>query len=175
MVNTILKEADLFCPNSVRINFTIYQITKLPDTFSGEYLKSVKALTNRYATIDVKKKKLVNCKIFTLMDVDDCKDISVKNNYLNGHISGIGEHELKPFVEPIYCKENFEEVLKDIHFPYIAKTNRQKHRYVEVFDPSTGILTDEESIAKLRDQCASSAKTNLEQFLTYRLENQPVL
>ncbi|MCT3305749.1 ABC transporter ATP-binding protein [Lactiplantibacillus pentosus] len=27
MVNTILKEADLFCPNSVRINFTIYQVT----------------------------------------------------------------------------------------------------------------------------------------------------
>ncbi|QAR39454.1 ABC transporter ATP-binding protein (plasmid) [Lactiplantibacillus plantarum] len=26
MVNTILREADLFCPNSVRINFTIYQI-----------------------------------------------------------------------------------------------------------------------------------------------------
>ncbi|QEA52522.1 ABC transporter ATP-binding protein [Loigolactobacillus coryniformis] len=26
MVNTILKEADLFCPNSVRINFTIYRI-----------------------------------------------------------------------------------------------------------------------------------------------------
>ncbi|MBX0284101.1 ABC transporter ATP-binding protein [Lactobacillus buchneri] len=25
MINTILKEADLFCPNSVRINFTIYQ------------------------------------------------------------------------------------------------------------------------------------------------------
>ncbi|KAF0339605.1 ABC transporter ATP-binding protein [Pediococcus acidilactici] len=27
MVNTVLKEADLFCPNSVRINFTIYQIS----------------------------------------------------------------------------------------------------------------------------------------------------
>ncbi|QBA79305.1 ABC transporter ATP-binding protein [Lactiplantibacillus plantarum] len=27
MVNTILKEADLFCPNSVRINFTIYRFT----------------------------------------------------------------------------------------------------------------------------------------------------
>ncbi|MCS6143693.1 ABC transporter ATP-binding protein [Latilactobacillus curvatus] len=26
MVNTILKEADLFCPNSVRINFIIYQL-----------------------------------------------------------------------------------------------------------------------------------------------------
>ncbi|QBX93958.1 ABC transporter ATP-binding protein [Lactiplantibacillus plantarum] len=29
MVNTILKEADLFCPNSVRINFTIYHISIL--------------------------------------------------------------------------------------------------------------------------------------------------
>ncbi|MDN7035979.1 ABC transporter ATP-binding protein [Lactiplantibacillus plantarum] len=29
MVNTILKEADLFCPNSVRINFTIYHINNL--------------------------------------------------------------------------------------------------------------------------------------------------
>ncbi|AST83779.1 hypothetical protein LBS_04245 [Latilactobacillus sakei] len=29
MVNTILKEADLFCPNSVRINFTIYLISYL--------------------------------------------------------------------------------------------------------------------------------------------------
>ncbi|AYE58735.1 ABC transporter ATP-binding protein [Lactiplantibacillus plantarum] len=28
MVNTILKEADLFCPNSVRINFTIYPMIK---------------------------------------------------------------------------------------------------------------------------------------------------
>ncbi|KAA1049314.1 ABC transporter ATP-binding protein [Lacticaseibacillus paracasei] len=29
MVNTILKEADLFCPNSVRINFTIYLMSKI--------------------------------------------------------------------------------------------------------------------------------------------------
>ncbi|MEE6751099.1 hypothetical protein RAO19_08175, partial [Pediococcus acidilactici] len=29
VVNTILKEADLFCPNSVRINFTIYHINEL--------------------------------------------------------------------------------------------------------------------------------------------------
>ncbi|AYJ37272.1 ABC transporter ATP-binding protein (plasmid) [Lactiplantibacillus argentoratensis] len=27
MVNIILKEADLFCPNSVRINFTIYRLS----------------------------------------------------------------------------------------------------------------------------------------------------
>ncbi|MCT0221924.1 hypothetical protein EFM32_09915, partial [Lactiplantibacillus plantarum] len=33
VVNTILKEADLFCPNSVRINFTIYRIPVIPAYF----------------------------------------------------------------------------------------------------------------------------------------------
>ncbi|MCT3373817.1 ABC transporter ATP-binding protein [Lacticaseibacillus rhamnosus] len=36
MVNTILKEADLFCPNSVRINFTIYHIDKQFDILQPE-------------------------------------------------------------------------------------------------------------------------------------------
>ncbi|QAR39342.1 ABC transporter ATP-binding protein (plasmid) [Lactiplantibacillus plantarum] len=35
MVNTILKEADLFCPNSVRINFTICQTKKV--TFKNRF------------------------------------------------------------------------------------------------------------------------------------------
>ncbi|MCT3586444.1 ABC transporter ATP-binding protein [Lactobacillus amylovorus] len=33
MVNTILEEVDLFCPNSVRINFTIYHIKKVKKNF----------------------------------------------------------------------------------------------------------------------------------------------
>ncbi|KZT96193.1 Aspartate aminotransferase [Lactiplantibacillus plantarum] len=40
MVNTILKEADLFCPNSVRINFTIYQTDTIE--FCHCYLSSQK-------------------------------------------------------------------------------------------------------------------------------------
>ncbi|MCS8589691.1 ABC transporter ATP-binding protein [Lactiplantibacillus plantarum] len=35
MVNTILKKADLFCPNSVRINFTIYQSIFLRHAIRG--------------------------------------------------------------------------------------------------------------------------------------------
>ncbi|KAF0506288.1 ABC transporter ATP-binding protein [Pediococcus pentosaceus] len=38
MVNTILKEADLFCPNSVRINFTIYQISIFSTQALREYM-----------------------------------------------------------------------------------------------------------------------------------------
>ncbi|MCT0161506.1 hypothetical protein EFM55_03885, partial [Lactiplantibacillus pentosus] len=38
VVNTILKEADLFCPNSVRINFTIYH--------KRSYINVIKPLTS---------------------------------------------------------------------------------------------------------------------------------
>ncbi len=42
MVNTILKEADLFCPNSVRINFTIYRthtVSVLNIRINSNYLR----------------------------------------------------------------------------------------------------------------------------------------
>jgi len=42
VVNTILKEADLFCPNSVRINFTIYQKKILyAFTYDNQNLRSL--------------------------------------------------------------------------------------------------------------------------------------
>ena len=45
MVNTILKEADLFCPNSVRINFTIYLLIIFPgNIIGGAILYAVTAL-----------------------------------------------------------------------------------------------------------------------------------
>lgn len=39
MVNTILKEADLFCPNSVRINFTIYHLFKSGSSSAVRHLR----------------------------------------------------------------------------------------------------------------------------------------
>ncbi|MFV5772056.1 hypothetical protein ACIKN0_10370, partial [Pediococcus acidilactici] len=45
VVNTILKEADLFCPNSVRINFTIYLLIIFPgNIIGGAILYAVTAL-----------------------------------------------------------------------------------------------------------------------------------
>ncbi|AWP47830.1 hypothetical protein CCS05_13015 (plasmid) [Levilactobacillus brevis] len=46
MVNTILKEADLFCPNSVRINFTIY-LAKLflYSLYANDYCPHISSFT----------------------------------------------------------------------------------------------------------------------------------
>ncbi|MCS8582464.1 ABC transporter ATP-binding protein [Latilactobacillus curvatus] len=57
MVNTILKEADLFCPNSVRINFTIYLnylqkelelVMQLAGTHNIDEVKATHLVDNHY-------------------------------------------------------------------------------------------------------------------------------
>ncbi|WP_164505662.1 hypothetical protein [Levilactobacillus angrenensis] len=148
------------------------QIAKLPDIFQNEVFRNVKKITQEYPTIAYRKKELDSCLIYTLMDVDDCHDLSVRNNYLKGHLSGLGAHELKPYIRPIYFKENFEDVLKDIKFQYVAKTNRDKQKYLKVFDPASGLIADVTRITAMRDACAKSTKTNLDEFLTYCLAHQ---
>ncbi|WP_311133715.1 hypothetical protein, partial [Latilactobacillus curvatus] len=57
VVNTILKEADLFCPNSVRINFTIYLnylqkelelVMQLAGTHNIDEVKATHLVDNHY-------------------------------------------------------------------------------------------------------------------------------
>ncbi|KRK78988.1 hypothetical protein [Companilactobacillus nodensis] len=101
--------------SKLRLNIQIFarnkgkssiQIDGLPAIFDNSIFRSRKALLKEYATIECNKKKLIDFKIFTVMDVDDCKDGSVRNNYINGNISGLGDSDLKEYVQPIYCLEN---------------------------------------------------------------------
>lgn len=151
---------------------TSIQLDKLPDIFRNKVFKNVKSLTNEYQTIDFKKKELNNCKIFTLMDLDDCKDKSIVNNYENGKISYLGDHQLKPYIQTIYFKDNFESALKDIDFPFVAKTNKQKHKYLKVFDPVNGLVASESQIRDMQLKFSKSSKTNVDLFLQYCLDNK---
>ncbi|AZP95592.1 ABC transporter ATP-binding protein [Latilactobacillus curvatus] len=47
MVNTILKEADLFCPNSVRINFTIYLVLTDLSNYQRSFINSKQLQSSR--------------------------------------------------------------------------------------------------------------------------------
>lgn len=113
-----------------------------------------------------------NFKIFTIMDLDDVSDISVKNNYRDGHLSGIGEHWLKNFIVPIYCDTNLEDVLKDISYPY-AHRNKDKKKYIEVFpinhnDDKNDLENIEDFLKKLRN----CTLTNLEVFVQFCFDNK---
>ncbi|RXI75309.1 hypothetical protein DXH47_11665 [Levilactobacillus suantsaii] len=62
MVNTILKEADLFCPNSVRINFTIYFATYYSDK-SNYCFWHQKCLSDTGTNYSVTYISIIYCKI----------------------------------------------------------------------------------------------------------------
>lgn len=148
------------------------QIEKLPDFFQNKDFRTVRTLTTKYETIQSKKKELIDCRIFTIMDVDDCHDKSVRTNYIQGNISGIGKHELKPYIQPIYFLDNLEDALRDIDFPFVAATNREKHNYIKVFDPVNGMIADEDTVIKLQKKFARSKKTNFDVLLQYLLDHQ---
>ncbi|TGD22737.1 hypothetical protein EGT49_08120 [Companilactobacillus suantsaicola] len=146
---------------------TSIQIDGLPEIFNNGVFRNVKTLTRRYDNINSHKKNLIDCRIFTIMDVDDCRDVSIRNNYLNGNVSGLGRHELKEFITPIYFRENLEDVLNDIKFPFVAKNNRDKHQYVKVFGPESNLLADEQSITDLCIKMKKSERTNFDSFIEY--------
>ncbi|WP_251933744.1 hypothetical protein [Latilactobacillus sakei] len=150
---------------------TSIQINGLSTIFENSIFKSKNKLLQEYPGIKKKKNKLDDFKIFTFMDVDDCSDISVKNNYLDGHLSDISKHPLREYFYPIYCDENLEAVLDDVNFPFIAKTNRQKKKYIVVFD-SVEQIANEENIQDFCDKLKKSEKTNLEVLVKYMLDHK---
>ncbi len=60
-------------------------------------------------------------------------------------------------------------MLRDIDFSFVAKTNREKTRYIKVFgDMNVDVDTLEDLIAKLR----KSDKTNLDVLFQYLLDHR---
>jgi len=135
---------EIFARNKGRSSI---QISSLPGIFKNSEFKNIRTLVHSFPTIRYQKRKLIGCRIFTIMDVDDCKDLSVRNNYIAGNISGLSNHELRSYITPIYFLEN---VLRDIGFVFVAKKNSEKHRYIEVFGPN-GPIADVAAVTQLAD------------------------
>ncbi|MEE6764711.1 hypothetical protein RAO27_12245, partial [Lactiplantibacillus plantarum] len=70
VVNTILKEADLFCPNSVRINFTIYLVSSFSPAFRCPNYPYHGILQPFHSKIPPQKKQLILIKILAHLDQD---------------------------------------------------------------------------------------------------------
>ncbi|AHC30325.1 hypothetical protein CF77_gp40 [Oenococcus phage phi9805] len=113
-----------YVSSNLRINLPIYsekrgrcsiQINDLPRELNNSVFKSRTCFLRNYPGVQHQKKRLINFKIFTLMDLDDVNDQSIVNNYKDGHISNLGsDHWIKPYLCPIFCDRNLEDVLKKL-------------------------------------------------------------
>ncbi|KAA8346856.1 hypothetical protein [Leuconostoc mesenteroides] len=147
------------------------QIDGLPDVFSNKKFNTQSDFENWIGT-DLNSLNSQSFKIFTLMDLDDVSNKSVKSNYKAGSISGIGKHWAKKFIVPIYCDGNLEDVLKDIQYPY-APNNKAKKKYIEVFPVNHNDDTNDlKDIQEFKKKLLRSQLTNLDTFVQFCFDNK---
>ncbi len=89
-------------------------------------MKTLKEFSNKHdIQYDCKKKKLVNFKLFIIMDLDDCnpsqREKFKDKSMFKGHI-------LYDYIEPIFNAPNLEATMKDIGIEVNAKRD-----YVKIF------------------------------------------
>lgn len=88
---------------------TSIQICGLNDFLKKKQFQSLSAFANEYSVeFDKKNKRLVDFKLFIIMDMDDC-DESMQKKYMSKEL--FNGHPLKEYMIPIYNIRNLEDVL----------------------------------------------------------------
>ncbi len=88
---------------------TSIQISGLKDFLKKRQFQSLSAFANEYSVeFDKKNKKLVDFKLFIIMDMDDC-DENMQKKYMSKEL--FNGHPLKEYMIPIYNIRNLEDVL----------------------------------------------------------------
>lgn len=151
------------------------QINSLESYLSNDVYKNLDSFINKFTKVNIdgkgKARKLLNFKIFIIMDTDDCTE-KQKNNFINKKI--FTNHWARDYIIPIYNITNLEDVLKECSICY-AKNNKEKNStYIKVFptDPKYLKSTDRVQLSEFRDKIKPSNKTNMDIFIDYCLENK---
>lgn len=125
-------------------------------------MRTLKEFSNKHGIqYDCKKKKLVNFKLFIIMDLDDCKPSQIEKFKDKSMFKG---HILYDYIEPIYNNPNLEATMKDIGIEVNAKRD-----YVKIFPTNKGDL-DIQMARDLAFKLKKCKKTNLDLYIEYCIE-----
>ena len=151
--------------NIIHIN---YNLSK-NDILKNQDFVDVNGFLNKFPKVELdEKKKPKNVKIFMIMDVDNT-NTSVFNSYKDKSL--FPKSWLKDILVPIWNDNNLEEVLNQIGY-YYAKNDKQKKNYKRAFPVERG-SQDLNSVEELRDKLQHIPKSNMDEFLTFCLNNCP--
>lgn len=144
------------------------QITGLMDYLNNKRFTNLKAFSES-CSIEYNKRKLIDFKLFIIMDCDDCSQ-SQKNSFINKEM--FNGHPLFDYIYPIVNTPNLENVLvkAGILVKKIKKDEKGDY-YFKTFPIHDGPLSLDSynEIVALRDKLSNVCQTNLEEFLTYCL------
>ncbi len=120
-----------------------------------------------------KNKKLVNFKLFTIMDTDDCTEPQKKDYLSKKMFEG---HWLHEYIAPIANVPNLEDVLTDAGMmPKKIRDDEKGEYYARVFPVNSKPLSDDtlKEILTLRNFVEKSRNTNLLEYIDYCLSLLP--
>lgn len=143
------------------------QINSLKNILTDFRFKTPTQFQNNFSNVEMKKNKLINCRIFMIMDLDDAtfnqqqayKDKSMFNSYW-----------FKDYVEPIYNNRCLEDVLKIMQYPY-APNKSKKGNYVTIFPNVDARGADKQQIENFSLACKLCKDTNMEVLLEYCIQH----
>lgn len=131
--------------HSIQVNSVLQELN------STKFNMNLKAFSEKYdISYDSKNKRLVNFKLFIIMDLDDCtqeKAEQFKNK------SMFNKHILYEYIVPIYNDPNLEKTIHDLGIN-INKKEKVKG-YIKIFPTNKGDL-DIHMAEELNKKCKSS-------------------
>lgn len=85
------------------------QINGLPEYLMKKQFRTLKAFADEFSVeYDRKTKRLINFKLFIIMDTDDCDEIT-RSKYISKEL--FDGHPLKDYIVPLYNDTNLEDVM----------------------------------------------------------------
>lgn len=147
---------------------TSIQISGLKDYLKKRQFQSLTAFANEYSVeYEKKNKRLVDFKLFIIMDMDDC-DENMQKKYISKEL--FNGHPLKEYIVPIYNIRNLEDVLlkADIMSKKIPDLKKGTY-YNKIFPINTNPMSMD-TVNQIRCFAAKLKgidQTNLLEFVEY--------
>lgn len=134
---------------------------KLLKILNDSRFKSFKQFTDSFPDIEIDGGKLLNFKLFIIMDVDDCNK-DMKNRFITKEL--FSKHWLYDYIVPIYNDPKLEKTMELAKIPIVKKKD-----YIQIFPTNHGDL-DVEKAKEFYEKLKKCKCTNLDEYIKYCLD-----
>lgn len=138
------------------------QVTSVMHILNNSQFESLNKFKRSFPDVEVAKRKLINFKLFIIMDVDDCNTEQIKRSFIDKTM--FKGHWLYDYIVPIYNDPHLEKTMMHLNIPVTKKKD-----YIKIFPTNHGD-SNYEMIKDLANKFEKCRTSNLEQYINYCLE-----
>ncbi|WP_373180891.1 hypothetical protein [Agathobacter rectalis] len=150
------------------------QINGLPEYLMKKQFRTLKAFADEFSVeYDRKTKRLINFKLFIIMDTDDCDEIT-RSKYISKEL--FDGHPLKDYIVPLYNDTNLEDVMIKSGIMVKRIPDAQKGSYyTKIFPINTKPLSIDtvNQVRIFAKKIDGVKETNMLAFVEYCFQQMP--